>query len=200
MTDERRIAICTSYDELIAALRARADELKVTREGLDAVSGLQAGYSAKLLAPVPMRSLGKVSLGPMLQALGLAVVLVEDPEAIRRFADQHAERQRPTPTVGTHEVITIQITRRKLKRMARRGGKKRAAAMTPKQRSRSARKAARALWRKRRAIRRTRKARVQGKAQATLPRVPEPSTVRPQSADTGARKGRALRPSLEPTV
>ena len=91
--DERRIAVVSTYDELIAAFRARADELKVTRETLDSVSGLQAGYSGKLLAPVPMKSLGRVSLGPMLQAMGLAIVLVEDPEAMRRFAGQHSERR-----------------------------------------------------------------------------------------------------------
>ncbi len=150
MSDERRIATVTSYDELIAAFRARADELKVTRETLDAVTGLQAGYSGKLLAPVPMKSLGRVSLGPMLQAMGLAIVLVEDPEALRRFATQHAERKKVPHRAGTQDIITIQITRGKLKRMARLGGRARALNMTPKQRSKAARKAALALHRKRR--------------------------------------------------
>lgn len=150
MTTERRIAVVTNYDDLIAALRARADELKVTREGLDAVTGLQNGYSAKLLAPVPIKSLGRVSLGPMLQAMGLAIVLVEDLEALARFSGQHSERLRPMPALGTHEIITIQKTRRKLRMMARLGGKKRAEKMTAKQRSKSARFAARVMWRKRR--------------------------------------------------
>ena len=63
----REIAVVQSYDELIRALRKRADELKITRETIDAVTGLQGGYSAKLLASVPIRMLGRVSLGPILQ-------------------------------------------------------------------------------------------------------------------------------------
>lgn len=150
MTDGRRIATVTSYDELIAAFRARADELKVTRETLDSVTGLQTGYSGKLLAPVPMKSLGRVSLGPMLQAMGLAIVLVEDPEALRRFAGQHAERKRTELATGKPEILTRPISLRKLRRMARLGGIKRAEKLSPKKRKMIALKAAMAGVRKRR--------------------------------------------------
>jgi hypothetical protein len=40
---------CRSYSELLNCIRRRNDELNVSFEILDAVSGLQSGYSAKLL-------------------------------------------------------------------------------------------------------------------------------------------------------
>jgi hypothetical protein len=40
---------CRSYSELLNCIRRRKDELNVSFEILDAVSGLQSGYSAKLL-------------------------------------------------------------------------------------------------------------------------------------------------------
>jgi hypothetical protein len=51
----RVLAVMSDYDGLIAALRARADELKITRAALDAAGALENGYSAKLLSSVPNR-------------------------------------------------------------------------------------------------------------------------------------------------
>lgn len=48
---------------------------------IDEISGLQSGYSAKLLAPIPMRNLGRVSLGALLGALALKMIVVKDKEA-----------------------------------------------------------------------------------------------------------------------
>lgn len=78
MTEPRQLAVVREYGELVAALRDRAEELDVARETLDEVTGLQTGYCAKLLAPVPVRSIGPASLGPLLQALGVALIVVED--------------------------------------------------------------------------------------------------------------------------
>ena len=53
------IATVRSYDELHAALRARADALSVSHEATDDVSGLRAGYAGKLLlAPKSVKRLG----------------------------------------------------------------------------------------------------------------------------------------------
>jgi hypothetical protein len=40
---ERRLVVVHDYDEMIFVLRARADELRITRETLDAAAGLQSG-------------------------------------------------------------------------------------------------------------------------------------------------------------
>jgi hypothetical protein len=66
----RQLATVRDYAQLHTALRLRADELKTTREAIDDLAGLQNGYAAKLLAPVPIKSLGRESLGPMLAVLG----------------------------------------------------------------------------------------------------------------------------------
>jgi hypothetical protein len=60
------IAEVRSWNDLHAAFRARAESLNVSRLVLDELSGLQSGYASKLLAPVPMRHFGRVSLGAML--------------------------------------------------------------------------------------------------------------------------------------
>jgi hypothetical protein len=44
-----RATSATNYTQLLDAIRRRKDELNVSFEILDAVSGLQSGYSAKLL-------------------------------------------------------------------------------------------------------------------------------------------------------
>jgi len=95
---ERRLATVRTYDDLIAALRSRVDELQITREGLDFISGLQSGYSAKLLSKNPIRCLGRVSFGAVLQSLGLAIVLVEDAEAFAQMRHRLVRRVRePQP-------------------------------------------------------------------------------------------------------
>jgi hypothetical protein len=148
----KELATVQSYGELITALRARADELKISRITIDSVTGLPGGYSSKLLASVPIRTLGRASFGPMLQALGLRLIVIEDPESLERFADQRDQRERAMPAAGTDEVLRFEITRRKLGMLARRGGEERAAKMTPKQRQMSARKASRARWRRHRQL------------------------------------------------
>jgi hypothetical protein len=78
-------AIVRSYQDLHVALRERADELELSREMLDKRTGLADGACGQILAPTPMKRLGAVSMGPMLGALGLALAVVEDPEAVERI-------------------------------------------------------------------------------------------------------------------
>src|SRR5215469_15439449 len=86
MSDRRELATVTDYDTLIAALRARADELNVARLVIDETAGLQSGYTGKLLGAAQIKTIGRISMGPLLGALGLALVVVEDPEAAARAA------------------------------------------------------------------------------------------------------------------
>jgi hypothetical protein len=82
-------------NDLVAAIRARRDELNVSHELLDHLAGLQSGYTSKLLAPEPMKGLGPMSLPALLGALGVALVLVEDSAAIERVRDKWVPRKRP---------------------------------------------------------------------------------------------------------
>src|SRR5438105_693946 len=70
------------YEQLQVALRARAEQLNVSREKLDEISGLPAGYCGKLLAPDPIKNLGPIAMGALLGALGLKMMLVDDHEAL----------------------------------------------------------------------------------------------------------------------
>lgn len=105
-TEPRQIAVVTDYDGLVAACRARADALNISRDTIDEVAGLPKGYASKALMAMPFdgksasggrlsaRNLGRITLGPMLGALGVALVMVEDPEALARTARRRDPRNK----------------------------------------------------------------------------------------------------------
>jgi len=80
----RRLAVVSDYAGLVAVLRARADALNVSNLTLDDVTGLPSGYCGKVLGLKRNRTLGRLSLGLVLQSLGLRLAVLEDPEALAR--------------------------------------------------------------------------------------------------------------------
>ena len=88
-----RSVVITSYDGLVDMLRERADELGATREQIDYVGGLQQGYCGKLLGPRHVRTLGRVSFGCILQALGIRLVAIPDEHALARVAHHYGRRR-----------------------------------------------------------------------------------------------------------
>lgn len=73
------------YREFHQALRARAEQLGASRGTLDEETGLADGYCSKILAPEPAKTaLSRLALEPMLTALRLKIVLVDDHEAIAK--------------------------------------------------------------------------------------------------------------------
>jgi hypothetical protein len=101
----RALAVVHDYSELVAALRARAEALNVSNLVLDEVSGLQSGYSGKLLSLHPKRTLGRLSLGLLLATLGVQLVMVEDREALKRVKGRleprkHNGAHRRSPAVN----------------------------------------------------------------------------------------------------
>jgi hypothetical protein len=89
----RQIGIARDYADLHRLLRARAEQLDVSRLVLDEIAGLQSGYSSTLLAPRPRKRLGHMSLGAMLGALGLALVVVEDAAQLARIRSRLVPRR-----------------------------------------------------------------------------------------------------------
>jgi hypothetical protein len=83
------------WRELHAALRARAESLDVSRETLDHLTGLQNGYCAKILAPKPIRNLGRISFDAMLAVLGLKLIVTED-QAMEKIRPRLVQRKRHT--------------------------------------------------------------------------------------------------------
>lgn len=125
------------YGELIDALVARRIELGLSQMVLDERTGLPSGYVGKLEAWLHKesgRGIGPVSLPLILEALGLAIVLV---------------RTDPPPRLGN-------MRRRKdddpgariplFKRMARKGAAARQASLSPERRSEIAKGAANWRW------------------------------------------------------
>ena len=82
----------SDYNGMIAALRARAAELNLSGETIDAVSGLPSRYSAKLLGPHQLRRIGATSLGPFLGALAVRCLIIEDKAALERLRRQARPR------------------------------------------------------------------------------------------------------------
>jgi hypothetical protein len=158
MTEPRQIATARDYAQLHAALRARAKELALSRETIDAISGLQSGYTGKLLAPVPIKGLGPASLGPILGALGVFIVLVEDVEMLERYAARQPKKSETFGRRTGQDVLANKrrrgwallplVTNPEFQKVMR---CRQLATQGAEQRKRIARKAARARWKRRRA-------------------------------------------------
>lgn len=71
-------ALCTSYRQIMDAMRKRREQLGMTQMDVDARAGLQDGYTGKLEVwdRDNGRRLGPVSTQLLLEALGLAIALV----------------------------------------------------------------------------------------------------------------------------
>lgn len=93
----RPLATVRDYAGLIEAIRVRRAELNVTLEVVDDVAGTCSRYSSKLLCDPPMKHLGAISLGPILGALGLALVVVEDIETLDRVRSRLTPRKIAQP-------------------------------------------------------------------------------------------------------
>jgi hypothetical protein len=147
------IGFITDYASLHAILRARADALRLSRASIDTIAGFADGYASKLLAPNAVKILGERSLGPMLTVLGIKLAVLEDPEALARYQS----RRKPRTEHQVREGMRTIAGRRKREwlwnaKRAREAAVLRMAALTPQQRSKLARRAARARWRKAREV------------------------------------------------
>ena len=74
----------TDYPGLIDVVGERTEQMEIARLELDRIAGLSSGHSGKLFSKAPRKNLGIISLGPVLQTLGLVLCVLEDP-ATRRW-------------------------------------------------------------------------------------------------------------------
>jgi hypothetical protein len=143
----RQLAEATNYDSLIAAFRNRVAELQVAGETIDEVAGLPARYSAKLLGPTQVRKIGAISLGPLLGALALKLVIVEDENALRQYGPR-LKRRNPNLVRKHNSVVHVTRTRREFREMGKIGGPLSRKYMSKERASEIGRKAAKARWSK----------------------------------------------------
>ena len=86
-----------------ASVRARADELQITRLELDGLSKMQDGYSSKILGPSRIKTLGTKSLGGILGGTGTYLILVEDAEATAKIMARAKKRRLPLRQIETEK-------------------------------------------------------------------------------------------------
>lgn len=151
MTDQPRcLAVVEDYDGLHTAIRAWVDEQQVTREAIDAVSGLQSGYSGKLLAPVPSKTFGRISLGLMLGALGLDLWVMVNTQKLAAVQGRLSKRKRVV-VPGSKPLSTEasnNLSPEYFRKMGALGGQYRSAMMTKIRRRQIASSGGSARWRK----------------------------------------------------
>jgi hypothetical protein len=76
--------IVNDYQGLVEVCRQRAEELEISRLEIDQLSGLAVGHAGKILGKGETKRMGPVSLGPMLEVLGLRMLIIEDAAATQR--------------------------------------------------------------------------------------------------------------------
>ena len=162
----RQIAVVRTYAQLIEVLRQRSDELGLKRAALDELANVGDRHFSKLLAPTHVKHLGPKSFEAALAVLGVALIAVEDLELVERMRRRAAAHNIDT----TRNEVCAKNGALRATRMRTTGGLRNPALMdpesarefgrimglrsrlklTPAQRRRSARKAARARWAKHR--------------------------------------------------
>jgi hypothetical protein len=137
-------------DDLHRFLRARAEQLNISREEIDRIGGLTPGHSSKILAPSPIKGIGATTFPLLLGATGVMLLPVEDPEAMQRITRMLEPREvkvsgRSLPWGRSGKQT---VSRRFVRRIAIAGAEARARALTPKRRIAIARQASLIRWRK----------------------------------------------------
>jgi hypothetical protein len=158
MTAERYelYRVITDYEALQDGFLDRIDDLNTTLEQIDMAGGFTKGNVQKLLTKNPgklrsdrpntvsRRTFGWESLGKMLKGTGLALVLVVDDERFAETKEQLMQRKKPMRTNVSIAKPTWLFTKRNAANMRALGIK----SLSPQQRRRIAKKAAKARWRK----------------------------------------------------
>lgn len=137
--------VILDYEALHEGFIDRIEDLDVTRLSIDKAGKFTPGHSSKLLCNPPIKLLGKESLGKMLKATGMALVLVIDDERFAPVKVKLEKRKRPSVhPKGSIVRPTWLFTRSKSLKMQ----VLRNQALSPRQRKMIAKRAARARWRK----------------------------------------------------
>jgi hypothetical protein len=133
------------YDTMLAAIRARINELELNGERLDEYAGLPRGYVSKLVGARPIRRIAMTSMGPLFGALGICCVMFEDPNATARLkAKLKPRNQSYVRSVAVHGHLTTRF----LSKIGRKGGENSRVNLGKRLRKQLARRAAAARWRK----------------------------------------------------
>jgi len=86
-------------------LRKRKNALGLSDKVVEEIADMAGGFVSKILAPQPVKTLGRTSLTLLLGALGLKLIVVEDPDQVRRVRRRwnqarRASRQQRAPHIA----------------------------------------------------------------------------------------------------
>lgn len=81
--------------DIVEAYRRRVAELGLTHATVDAISGLPDGYTSKLLAPTPMKTMSRKAIELLNGALGMGFVVAIDEAQVKRVEKRWVKRKRP---------------------------------------------------------------------------------------------------------
>lgn len=91
--EPRQIGLARTHDELVDLLAARKEDLGLSNAFIDTYWSYAAGMTDKYLGPTRVKTLGRQSLDDFLMILGLSIVLIEDPDKLRRMESQYEKRK-----------------------------------------------------------------------------------------------------------
>lgn len=152
----------SGYEGLHQAFRAQAERLNLSRDQIDELATLTRGHASKLLAPYPIRAIGRTTLGPMLYALKAKLLFVPDEtiEWSEEPNDRDASQARAgkpldrgSANLPEMRSISRKVITEAMRKNGRKGGLKSAKArarLSHEQRSRIAKRAARTRLRNQR--------------------------------------------------
>jgi hypothetical protein len=135
------IAEFSDYEGLRKALNACREKRDISFERMDEITGAPPGYFAKLLGPRAIRRIGLQSLGWAFGGLGVKCVIVSDPEALAKVESRYAKRDNAHLQSVRGGVLNVSIKRAFLRKIGAKGGVNRWKNVSPKKRSRLARRA-----------------------------------------------------------
>jgi hypothetical protein len=139
----QQIAIARSYSDVQRAIADHCECVALTRAELDHEADIADGNSSKALARRASKRMGWVTLGRILAAAGLVLIVAIDPDAPPRDLNASSTASRRRYSRTNH------WRRNRRSSWGRRMAAKRALKLTAAERSAIATKAARARWQRR---------------------------------------------------
>jgi hypothetical protein len=144
MADPSILAVARSLDDVREAVRLRCAQLGITRNELDERAGLTEGHAGKLLSLRGVKHLGRVSLGRVMAATDLVLIVAVDGEPVEQIEQAIADRHIASISQANNKAPHWRSG--KGSTWGRRMAARRALKLTAEQRSEIARKAAQARW------------------------------------------------------
>lgn len=122
------IGEANEFIHLQRMLRQRKDALQISNITLADISGLPEGLVNKMMSDPPSKNIGVMSFGLLLQALALKLVVIEDLDLRGKLQGRWVKRKEQQVRVAAaccQGNIEFKISRRKMLKIQKMGGKAR---------------------------------------------------------------------------